>query len=119
MKYPATKNFIWQCIGQSLFYAVAFNKAKHFDMLIELGVSPNCKAGRVRAMPLIAFAILNGMSTGIDSFDVASKLLCAGADPMTIPEDLWMERSLHMSSLVSRKDHLGAHLRLESNLLLL
>jgi transcriptional regulator with AAA-type ATPase domain len=50
-------------------------------------------------MPLIAYAVINGLETGADSSAMVAKLLCAGADPKTIPVDMWLDGHQGLGSL--------------------
>lgn len=90
----------------ALCYAVAFNQPSHLSRLLDYGVDPNSLPTQAVSLPLIAFARLNGAETATSTSEIITQLLCAGADPRTIPEDLRAEESSHMSSVVLNTDPL-------------
>jgi ATP-dependent Clp protease ATP-binding subunit ClpB len=73
-----------------LFYAVERHSPECIALLVEYGADVNTDSDR-NNLPLLAFAIFDGMRTAVNSTEVVRILLAHGADPEDIPKDMWEE----------------------------
>jgi hypothetical protein len=90
-QWPDFPAFLERHGWPALFYAVATNHTEYVAILLESGVDPkrSCTIPGVGIIPLIAFTIINGAETAMDTSDLVGQLLCAGVDPETIPRAMW------------------------------
>ena len=72
-----------------IFYAVKTNCLRTVQLLLDLGVSPNATLASANNMPVIAYAILNGHEKQVDSTELITTLLSNGANPDSLPKDMW------------------------------
>lgn len=73
----------------ALFYAVARNSVEAIQILIQYGANPN--DNDCPGIPLLAFAILYGKRKPTNITGVVKQLLAHGADPLVIPQDMWID----------------------------
>jgi hypothetical protein len=91
-RYPCFPQFLRLHAKSALFYAVAFHRIKHRDLLLSHKVVCIAPSSHM-ALPLLVFTILNGAETATDTSEVVPRLLCTGLDPRTIPEEIWTGES--------------------------
>lgn len=73
------------CYGDSaLYYAVYRNSVEALQLLMDYGAYP--KTCRI---PLLAYAVLHGKATSVNTTGLVKELLARGTDPHVIPSDMW------------------------------
>ena len=83
-----------------IFYAVQVNSLGAVRLLLELGVSPNARRS-CDGVPLLAFAIMTQSLREQDAIDVLATLLAYGADPESLPPDMWKDDYIKMPEPVA------------------
>lgn len=73
-----------------LYCAIARNDRDMVDLLIEYGVDTAWTDGE-KIVPPIVFAVIHGHTHSFDTTEIVEILLCAGVNPKTIPEDMWVD----------------------------
>ena len=70
-----------------LFYAAERNEVDYVRLLLDHGC--DAKACDINGVPALAYAIMRSRSTLLNPVDVVKMLLAFGADPRTVPSDMW------------------------------
>ncbi|KAI4610499.1 hypothetical protein J4E80_008263 [Alternaria sp. BMP 0032] len=72
-----------------LYYAIGRNSPEMVSLLLEYGFSPEGCINTTHFIPALAFAVIHGHLQLQDTTEIVKVLLAGGADPKSIPEDMW------------------------------
>jgi len=72
-----------------LYYAIGRNSPELVTLLLDYGFNPECCTDATHFIPALAFAVIHGHIHLLDTTAIVQLLLAGGADPKTIPLDIW------------------------------
>ena len=72
-----------------LYYAIGRNSPEMVSLLLEYGFSPEGCINTTHFIPALSFAVIHGHLQLQDTTEIVKVLIAGGADPKSIPEDMW------------------------------
>ncbi|KAI0568888.1 ClpA ATPase with chaperone activity ATP-binding subunit, partial [Pyrenophora tritici-repentis] len=72
-----------------LYFAMGRNSPEMTSLLLKFGMSPHGPDDEAHFIPPLVFAAIHGYLQSLDMTEVIKILLATGADPRTVPEDMW------------------------------
>ncbi|CAE7021326.1 hypothetical protein PTTW11_03248 [Pyrenophora teres f. teres] len=80
-----------------LYFAMGRNSPEMTSLLLKFGMSPHGPDDEAHFIPPLVFAAVHGYLQSLDMTEVIKILLATGADPRTVPEDIYLARGLNLS----------------------
>ncbi|KAI4957749.1 hypothetical protein J4E86_004888 [Alternaria arbusti] len=74
-----------------LYYAIGRNSPELVNVLLDYGFNPEGCTDATHFIPTLAFAVIYGHIHLHDTTAIVKLLLAGGADPRTIPQDMWQD----------------------------
>lgn len=87
-----------------LYYAIERNSLEVVTLLLDYGYNPEVGTDAAHFIPALAFAVIHGHIHLQDTTAIVKLLLAGGADPKTIPQDIWRNYLQRLSETWSSQE---------------
>lgn len=86
----------------AIYFAVKRDCIKCAQTILDYGADPNARA--VNNVPVLAFAVIHAVHRRLQTIKMVKLPLTFGADPASIPRDMWEDSTLQPTQLATSND---------------